>query len=110
MPICENCNKKFNWYEAEEYFQMENPLLSYQNFKKHLCGECAVSAIDDREEDVYFETCEKCGKEFDLNTEESKFENHFPWYNGTGLRDHWDRKIQCSDCALEEIDNLNNFI
>lgn len=106
MPICENCNNRFNRCEAEEFFQIEKPLLSYQNVRKRLCGECAVNTIDNREEDVYFETCEKCGKEFDLITEETEFENHFPWYNGTSLLDHWDDKIQCTDCALEELDEL----
>lgn len=108
MPICEYCHNRFNRHEAEEYFLIEKPLLSYQNVRKNLCGECAVNAIDNLEEDVCFETCEKCGKEFDLITEEAEFENHFPWYNGTSLRDHWDSKIQCTDCALEELEKYMN--
>ena len=102
MDKCEWCGENFDPEEAEDYFESET-LLSYSNLRKTLCGECAVKAIHSMIEDVYFEKCDQCGKIFDLITEESEFAGHFPWYNGTDLRRHWDleNKILCADCALD---------
>lgn len=108
MTVCDHCRKKFDKYKAEEYFSTEC-LLSYDNFKKSLCGECAVRAIEDGENDVYYEHCEKCGKEFDLAENESRFDDHFPYYNGTRLRDYWDNKILCAECALDLLDNMETI-
>ena len=105
MPICEDCGVRFNKDEAEEYFEINTHLLCYDNLNKCLCGECAVNAINMNLEDTYFEVCEKCGKKFDLIEEESNFSSHFPWYNGTDLRDYWISQILCANCAIEE----NNF-
>ena len=109
MAICEYCGIKFDKEEAESYFISEYGMLSYDNIKKCLCGKCAVEAIEDSENGVYYEHCEKCGKEFDLAENESKFAEHYPWYNGTRLRDHWDKKILCADCALELLDDLETI-
>ena len=105
MKKCELCHKPFDPEEAEYYFESETFQLSYNNIEKCLCGECAVQALEDKVDGVYFETCEKCGKKFDLIDEESIFDNHFPWYNGTELRDHWDEHILCAECAINEIES-----
>mgnify|MGYP002626828949 CR=1 FL=1 len=105
MAKCEWCGKSFDTDEAEDYFESETWLLSYGNVKKCLCGECAVQAIEDQVDGVYFETCEKCGKTLDLIEDEGTFDNHFPWYNGTRLRDHWDSQILCAECAIDEIES-----
>ena len=109
MAICECCGNEFDKKEAESYFISECGMFSYDNFKKCLCGKCAVDAIEDCENYVYYEKCEECGKEFDLAEDESRFAEHFPWYNGTRLRDHWDNKILCADCALELLDDLETI-
>lgn len=105
MAKCEWCGASFDPEEAADYFESETRLLSYSNFTKCLCGKCAVELIEDKVDGVYFETCEKCGKTFDLFDEESSFDNHFPLYNGTELRDHWDSQILCADCAIESIES-----
>lgn len=109
MAICECCGKEFNTEDAKDYFE-EEFLLSYDNLRKCLCGECAVQAINDMEEDVYFETCEDCGKTFDLIKEESEFDSHFSSYNGIGLRDVWMQygPVLCSECAIDRLDSEDN--
>lgn len=100
MRRCEYCGKNFDPEEAEDYFIDETYLLAYDNLKKCLCGECAVSAIEDQDEGVYYETCECCGKTFDLALEEAEFASHFSECSGTTLRDYWKDKIMCADCAI----------
>ena len=113
MIKCEWCDKLFDPIEADEYFTKETYLLSYDNIQKCLCGECAVKVIEDKVDGIYFETCEKCGRTFDLIEDECTFNSNFSWFNGTSLRDYWDKQILCADCALaafesEQIDNDNN--
>lgn len=106
MAQCEFCGKDFDPDEAAEFFMEETWRLSYDNVRKCLCGSCAVKAVnDDKIDGVYFETCENCGREFDLIEEESRFANHFPWFNGTSLCDHWGDQILCADCAIEVVDS-----
>ena len=113
MNKCEWCDILFDPIEADEYFDSETFSLSYNNIQKCLCGECAVKVIEDKVDGIYFETCEKCGKTFDLIEDESTFDSNFSWCNGTSLRDYWDKQILCAECALntiesEQIDNDNN--
>lgn len=105
MAKCENCGKKFNEVDAEEYFEMET-CLEYSRLAKCLCGKCAVQAIEDDDEGVYFETCERCGKTFDLAAEKAEFSSHFSWFDGLSLTSF--NEYLCADCALEEVDNLDN--
>ena len=104
MKKCEWCGNEFDLEEAEDIFDAEIFTLSYDNFKKCLCGNCAVQAIEDKVDRVYFETCEKCGKKFDLFENETEFAEQFDWSNGIELRDCWGKMILCAECALEEID------
>lgn len=87
MVICENCKKQFDPEGAASIFVIEESDLSYSNLRKKLCGECAIDAIESDEDGVYFETCEKCGHEFDLISEQFRFDSHFDEANGTSLRD-----------------------
>lgn len=104
MKKCEWCDNLFDPDEAEYYFENETYNLSYSNVEKCLCGECAVKAIDDKVDGVYFETCENCGRKFDMIEDEWKFENHFSWDSGADLRDNWDEQILCADCAIEKVE------
>lgn len=77
--------------------------MNYDNLAIRLCLDCAINAIDDEVDGVYFETCEECGKRFDLIEEQSKF-RYYPDDYGR-LRDYWDDKILCAECAAEEADS-----
>lgn len=101
MATCEWCGNEFDIQEAEDEFISETFRLSYANIRKCLCGECSVDVINDEVDGVYFEVCEECGREFDLIEAQTEFNNNFSWANGTELRDYWDDKILCSDCALK---------
>jgi len=101
MPKCEWCGKSFVLSEAEDDFGMEMGILNYNNIQKCLCGACAIEAIEQEIDGVYFETCEKCGKTFDLILDKSEYSNHFSWDNGTSLYDQWDDQILCAECAIE---------
>ncbi len=101
MLKCEWCGKGYDEEEANNCFSTYTNRLSYENIKKNLCGECAVQAIEDEVVGVYIEKCEECGKKFDLFEESNEYDSNFSWANGTSLRDEWDDKIRCCDCALK---------
>lgn len=102
METCDRCGKLFDEDEAESEFVIEYYDLSYQNLRGCFCGDCAKEIIEDKEDGIYFETCEQCGCEFDLFQEESKFDSMHSPYNGTTLRDFWRDLIRCADCAMEK--------
>ena len=104
MPTCEFCNQRFDTQIAEDDFNIEMFGLSYNQLRKCLCGSCAIMAIRNETSGIYYETCEVCGKDFDLITERTKFALNFPWYNGTRLDDHWGDALRCADCALKKIE------
>ena len=97
MKICEWCGKEFDASEAENEFDIEVGMLSYQNIRKCLCGSCAVEAINDQVDGVYFEHCENCGKRFDYIMDSCEFERT----TGMDLTDFWGTQILCCDCALD---------
>ena len=105
MAKCEWCGKRFNRVEANDEFAGEYDYLSYSSFRPTLCFDCAVQAIEEGADGVYFDTCEKCGSTFDYASEKSRFENGFTWYSATSLKDCWDKAdlILCADCAMEYV-------
>lgn len=105
MAKCKYCGKKYDSEEAEELFALATA-LSYNNLRIHLCGECAISAIESMDDGVYFETCEKCGKTFDVMEESSEFDRAFSGENGVTLMDCWRDYILCCDCAIDFLDEL----
>lgn len=101
MPVCEWCGEEFEESEAEIEFSFEMGILSYENVRKCLCGNCAAQAITDGAEGVYFETCEKCGKSFDFIVDQTEF---YKVVGGIELQDCWNEQILCCNCALETLD------
>ena len=108
MEICDRCGKRFDEDEAESAFVIEFYDLAYHNLRGNFCGDCAIEIIEDKEDGMYFETCEQCGCNFDLFEEESKFDNMHNWCNGTTLRDFWKDLIRCADCAMEKEDEMTS--
>lgn len=102
MAVCEWCGKEFDNDFDRDTFEIETTLC-YDNLRKCLCGDCAIQAIEDEVDGVYYETCERCGKTFDLIEDMGEFDRHFPWYNGTRLRDYWKSEILCAECVLDDI-------
>ena len=100
MPKCEWCDTEFDTQEAKDIFENEFSLMKYDNIRKCLCGSCAIQAIEDQVDGIYFETCEECGKDFDFVEECSEFEDNV---DGTSLTDWWNYGILCCDCALGKI-------
>lgn len=104
MAKCKRCGEFFDVDDAKIEFEGET-LLTYDNLVLRLCAGCAIDAINDREDEIYFETCDNCGTRFDLFEEESRFENNPNDYGE--LRDYWsdgDRPL-CAECAIEEAES-----
>lgn len=97
MPICARCGKKFNYDDERDAF-CEESLLNFETMKLSLCSKCALQAIEDQEDGIFTETCEKCGKTFDPVEDEGEFYSH--------LRDdpfadyHMYGYCLCAECAF----------
>lgn len=108
MAKCSWCGNRFNRETVEENFNTEYSIYPFQYscFRTILCYDCAVEAIEEGADGVYFDTCEECGTTFDYGEAVSDFESHFPWYNGTSLTDYWKtaNKILCADCAMNYVE------
>ena len=106
MARCECCDRRFRRADAVEEFESDfwGLGLKYDKIKPVLCGECSVEKVQDLEDDVYFDTCEECGQEFDYCADSSAFDNaqEIP---SISLTDVWESgmagKILCCECALE---------
>ena len=109
MRTCKWCGKKFDVEEAEMDFNAEFSHLSYDNFKKCLCGDCAIRAIEDEEYGVYFEQCEECGRTFDYIKDDDTFKSNFDEDSGKSLTDYWGDKILCCDCALKIVEDDDDY-
>lgn len=104
METCARCGKQFDRDEAESEFISEYSLYSYDNFARPLCYECAEEIIEEEEIGEYYETCEKCGKYFDLFTEKMDFSNIVSSFcDDVDLTDMWD-EILCAECAAEKLE------
>lgn len=64
MSVCEYCGQEFEEDEAELTFESECP-KSYRQLTKTLCADCAIEAIENEENGVYYEICDNCGTQYD---------------------------------------------
>lgn len=52
---------------------------------------------------VYYETCEKCGKTFDVIVDKGDL-----WRDDISLYDCWNDDILCADCARDYVEHLDS--
>lgn len=99
---CERCSKIFEQAEEKDVFDMET-LKDYNNLRINLCANCAIEAINNLESNVYFEYCEKCGKQYDPIEDETKFESIYSNEYGSyaSINEVSDMGL-CLDCAIDE--------
>lgn len=100
IAICERCQIKFDIEEASEEF-LDECLKEWNNLKETLCAKCSIEAIEACEDGIYFEFCERCGKEFD-HTEKYRFENEHP--ENDSILD-FTEEILCFDCLEQAYDD-----
>ena len=79
-------------------------LKRYNYLIKTLCGECAVQAIDDKEDGVYLELCENCGTRFDPFIDEMEFQRQT---GDDGVEIDMFGKYLCLNCSLEKYENFD---
>ena len=103
MAVCDFCKNRFEESEAKTEFERQSWMLHYENLRKCLCASCALNAIDRKTPGVYFETCGKCGKEFDVLEDARHFGQTFQMDHERHLRDTWTDKPLCADCATAKI-------
>lgn len=103
MAICSRCNKKFDESFDRDTFEMET-LKNYDNLKQTLCAECAIDAINSREDGIYHEICERCGKTFDPMIDEAQFLSDHSDDYGADF-DMFD-SILCVDCANDAYEEI----
>lgn len=101
--ICERCGKEFDEDDAREEFEDETG-KSFDYLTKTLCGDCAIQAINDKEDGVYLELCENCGARFDPFIDEMEFQRQT---GDDGVEIDMFGKYLCLHCSLEEYENFD---
>lgn len=105
---CCSCGKSFNPTTAKEYFNDTTDywMYDYNKFKQWYCPECANEMIEDKAEDFYYETCEGCGKQFDVMMDAIEFEGDLRVEAdeddiGSYEEAVYEYGILCRDCMLQ---------
>ena len=99
MQKCECCGKAFSEEEAKREFADEY-IMAYSNFRKKLCGKCAINAMDNYEIGVYFMRCENCGKLFDLNKADEECVDSLLKKEEYELINYWTKRFICLNCLF----------
>ena len=99
MKKCKRCGKLYDPSEEADIFMMECA-LDYNGVTEDICADCASKALDDYEEDVYLETCSKCGCKYDPVKAESTFTDRFPNSSNSVYS-----LTMCADCASDYEDS-----
>lgn len=101
MRICENCGCEFYQADAERQL-FECYELKLDNFEKTLCHDCAVEEWGNK--GVYYDTCEICGKRFDVFKGMFSFEG---FILDLCYTDYPANVIMCAGCFMVKYhDNL----
>lgn len=102
--ICDYCGNEFDEEDARDVFEMET-LKTYDYLTKNLCAECAIEAIDDMDNGIYYEVCENCGSQFDPFEDELELQRRT---GNDGAEINMFGKYLCLDCSLDEYMNRND--
>lgn len=105
MEICERCGKHFDLDFDELEFDANSdtfPLI-YSNVHPCLCADCALEALENKEEDVFFLSCDRCGKVFDYILDSGKF---LSLSGAMTLDGAWHGETLCCDCAWDDASLL----
>lgn len=95
--ICDYCGKEFDEQDARDDFVMAT-LKNYDYLTKVLCAECAIEAINDMDDGIYFEVCDKCGSQFNPFADELELQRQT---GDDGAEIDMFGNL-CLDCALDE--------
>ena len=101
--ICERCGKEFDKEDAREEFEDETG-KNFDYLTETLCGDCAIQAINNKEDGVYLELCENCGARFDPFVDEMEFQRQT---GDDGVEIDMFGKYLCLNCSLEEYENFD---
>ncbi len=103
--ICEYCGKEFDEEFDSDTFEMETS-KRYDYLTKSLCAECAIEAIEDQDDGIYYDVCENCGSQF--NPFEAEIELQRRTGDDGAEIDMFGRCL-CLDCALDEYRNSEDI-
>ena len=102
--ICDYCGKEFYEQEARDDFELET-LKNYDYLTKCLCAECAIEAINDMDNGIYYEVCENCGFQFDSFADELELQRQT---GDDGAEIDMYENCLCFECSLDEYRNRND--
>lgn len=71
-----------------------------------MCQDCLDDAYSSGETGLFYDTCERCSKSFDVFEEKSEYDS---WLSDGAYKRSFDdfEEILCSDCAIAEMERLN---
>lgn len=99
MAICSRCGCEYD----EDDINMIHADVS--RIPVDMCQDCLDDAYDDGEYGLFYDTCERCGKSFDVMEEKDDYDSSISG-GANGIEfDSFDQ-ILCADCALVERENI----
>lgn len=101
--ICDYCGKEFDEQDAREVFEIET-MKNYNYLTKSLCAECAIEAIDDMVDGIYYEECENCHSRFDPFADEIELQQQT---GDSGAEIDMFGRYLCLNCSLAEYMDMN---
>jgi len=120
MEKCKKCGNPVDLSEIERFY--EESWLFADNVNKDLCRDCLEIAWEKQQKNIFYQTCEKCEKRFDVWADDKLLESKSDKIYGMQdieLMDIWrnSKEILCGECALkfvakwrEKIDRENRDI
>ena len=105
MAICERCGMNFDLSFADLEFDASSETypITYSHVRPCLCFDCALDALRSQDEDVFFFTCDRCGKEFDYIVDSGRF---LGLTGAMTLDSAWHNEPLCCDCAWDDASLL----
>lgn len=93
---------------GEEY-EKDEVCITFADINRvpmNMCEECLDKAYEDGEPNLFYDTCEDCGKDFDVIEEDMKYSENVPWEDGLDRNDYG--RILCAACALEAREHIED--
>lgn len=97
MAICSRCNCEYDEDDLNLFGGAD-----IDRIPEEMCLSCLESAYDSCEEGLFYDTCEECGKDFDVMVEKSLYES---MTNDDGVGYGGWGRILCAECSIDELND-----
>ena len=99
MAKCSRCGCKFDKEDLDLFGGCDLNMIP-----EEMCLKCLEKAYEEGESGLFFDTCEECGKVFEVFEEESFYNSIIEGDDGVGFGNY--ERILCGECTLVEREEV----